>query len=152
MASITVVFLKAWQCVYLAWVLRVLFLSSFSCIFREGKSLLVYSSREDNLNFPAFFASSSVQVVRGGLREGLRRGEERVGELGRVRQRALRLRPSPEIHINSHLVGIQYQPFINHKWAMGHFQSFYNRTNIKIEFRGCVILCPDLVTQLNICW
>ena len=62
-----------------------------------------------------------MQVVRGGLREGLRRGEERVGELGRVRQRALRLRPSPEIHINSNLVGILYQQFINYNWPLGHF-------------------------------
>jgi len=39
-----------------------------------------------------------VQVVRSGLGQGLRRGEERVGELGRVGQRALRLWSSPVGH------------------------------------------------------
>ena len=57
-------------------------------IFREA------TSREDpGIHFPEMFFS--VQVVRSGLCERLRGREERVGELGRVGQRALRLWPSP---------------------------------------------------------
>ena len=61
--------------------------------FRESVFREATSREVPGRHFPGIFFS--VQVVRSGLGERLRGREERVGELWRVGQRALRLWPSP---------------------------------------------------------